>query len=185
MKRFVLALMLGSVWVNPVFAKDWVIDYSHSSLGFIGNQSGAAFTGGFKRFQTIVDLDPAKPEAGKISATIDVTSITANDSERDSYLPQADWFSFSTFPQAQFISSGIRKTGDQSYVADGTLTIKGIAKPLSLPFTLKPEGDHWRAQGRVTLIRTDFHVGDHDWANEDYVKRAVDVVLDLTAKPAP
>jgi len=32
------------------------------------------------------------------------------------------------------------------------------------------DGDHWRAQGKLPLIRTDFHVGDHDWGNEDYVK---------------
>jgi polyisoprenoid-binding protein YceI len=168
---------------TPAFAKTWVIDNSASHLGFIGTQGSAAFNGSFKNFQANIDLDPDHPETGKITATIDIASATAGSSERDSYLPQADWFDTKKFPQAQFVSTSIEKTGDHDYVAKGNLTIKNITQPVTLPFTLIPEGDHWRAKGKVSLMRTDFHIGEHDWSNEDYVKHAVDVVIDLSAKP--
>lgn len=183
MKRIASLVLCAALAAHPAVAKEWTVDYAHSQVGFTGTQSGAAFKGWFPQFTAQIDFDPAKPETGKISATINIVGVTAGSADRDSYLPQADWFDIAKFPQAQFTSTAIAKTGDNAYRADGTLTIKGIAKPVSVPFTLKPEGDHWRAQGTVELTRTDFHIGEGDWSNEDYVRRAVTVNLDIAAKP--
>ena len=97
-------------------------------------------------------------------------------------LPQKDWFDTSKFSQAQFVTTSIRKIGAGHYQAEATLTIKGMMHPVTLPFTLVPEGDHWRAQGKVTLMRDDFSLGQGMFANETYVKHAVDVLVDLVAK---
>ena len=110
--------------------------------------------------------------------------MTAGVAERDVYVRKADWFDTKKFPKAVFTSTKIHQTGEHAYSADGTLTIKGVARPTSLPFTLMQDGDHWRAQGKVTLLRSDFHIGEHDWASEAYVKYAVDVIVDLVAMPA-
>jgi polyisoprenoid-binding protein YceI len=166
-------------------AKSWVIDYDHSHLGFTGMQNAATFDGTFKKFTATIDFDPDHPESGKIAATIDMASAATGNATRDGALPGADWFDTKKFPQAQFVSTHIDRTGASSYEAQGTLTIKGIAKTVVLPFTLRPEGDHWRAQGKVSLIRNEFGVGQGDWASEDTVAWAVDVTLDLAAKPAP
>lgn len=165
-------------------AKIWAVDYPHSQLGFIGAQGSTPFEGSFNAFQTTIDFDPAIPENGKISARIDMASATTGNGERDAPLPQADWFDTKKFPQAIFASTAIRKTGDNAYAADGNLTIKGITKPITLPFTLTQDGGYWRARGRLTLLRTDFHIGEHDWANETYVKFKVDIVLNILAKAA-
>jgi polyisoprenoid-binding protein YceI len=185
MRYVLLASCFFLVTATPVFAANWAVDSSKSHLGFIGTQGSTHFNGSFGSFKTTIDLDPDHPETGKITATIDIGSITAGSNERDSYLPQPDWFNTKVFPQATFTSSSIQKTGDHAYLAMGNLTIKNITQPMSLPFTLVQEGDHWHAQGKVTLARTDFHIGDGDWSNEEYVKRAVDVVIDLIAKPQP
>ena len=186
MKKLALGSLLFAVLLStPVYAKSWLVDYQNSHLGFVGKESDKSFEGVFKNFQTTIDFDPDKPENGKIAATIEIGSATAGSAQRDGYLPQSDWFDTKQFPEAQFVSSSIKKTGDHAYLATGLLTIKGVSKIVSLPFTLTEEGDHFRAKGKVSLIRTDFHIGDHDWANEDYVKYAVDVVIDLAAKPQP
>jgi polyisoprenoid-binding protein YceI len=124
-----LLCLAGSVILltaTPASAKGWVIDSNQSHLSFIGMQGSSHFDGSFKNFQTTIDLDPDHPEIGKISATIDIASITAGSAERDSYLPKADWFDTSKFLQAQFVSTSIQKTGDHAYVAKGNLTIKNI-----------------------------------------------------------
>lgn len=184
-RTFYIASFLVFVATTPALAKDWVVDYSKSRLGFTGMQGKAGFDGSFKTFQTSIDLDPDHPETGKISATIDMASVTAGSAERDGYLPQPDWFDTKKFPQAQFVSTSIQKTGDHAYTAQGNLTIKNISHPVILPFILAPEGDHWRAQGKVMLTRTDFHIGEGEWSSEDYVKHAVEVVIDISAKPRP
>jgi cytochrome b561/polyisoprenoid-binding protein YceI len=175
---------------SPAHAKSWTIDYADSRLGFAGHQGDASFEGSFKSFKADIDFDPAHPESGKITATIDITSATTGNAERDSYLPQPDWFNATKFPQATFASTtiaakGSDKAGAKCFEATGNLTIKGISKQLTLPFCLKAEGDHFRAQGKAPLLRTDYRVGEHDWANESYVKYAVEVSVDLSAKPAP
>ena len=165
---------------NP--PKEWQVDYAHSSLGFIGDQGGQAFSGSFKNFTAHISLDPDHPETGKISVTVDIASATAGSSDRDAMLPQKEWFDTSQFPQAQFISTTIRKIGPGQYVADATLTIKGVTKNVTLPFTLMSEGDHWRAKGHVNVMRNDFSIGTGSFSGESYVKHAVDVVVDIAAK---
>ncbi|MFY9288368.1 MAG: cytochrome b/b6 domain-containing protein [Alphaproteobacteria bacterium] len=182
MSIVVLALFLSTASAS---AAPWLVDYDHSKLGFVGVQGTSSFEGGFKKFDVTIEFDPAKPEAGSIKAVIQITSATAGSAERDAYLPQVDWFDSKQFPEAIFVSNRIHKTGENQYTADGTLTIKGISQPLALPFKLTPENaPWWRAQGKVTLLRNSFHIGEGQWANENYVKFGVDVVIDIAAKPA-
>jgi len=183
MRYLAFYLTALSILVSPALAKPWLIDKAHSQITFTGMQGSTAFNGNFKNFDVQIDLDEAHPESGKITATIDIASITAGSAERDSYLPQPDWFDTKKFPQAVFASSAITKTGKHAYEARGNLTIKGVSQPVSLPFTLLTDGDHSRAQGTVALTRTDYKVGTGDWAKEDYVKHKVDVSIDLSAKP--
>jgi polyisoprenoid-binding protein YceI len=147
-------------------AKDWTVDGAHSQLTFTGNQNGEIFQGGFKKFAAQITLDPDHPETGKITVTVDIASAYAGDLDRDAMLPQKDWFDTAKFPQAIFTSTAIRKTAPGKYEADGTLTLKGISKQLTLPFTLAPDNDHWRAQGSANLLRNDFGVGQGMFARQ-------------------
>jgi len=186
-RRQILLWMAAVFFLIPTAKADpsstWAIDYAQSRLGFQGVQSSSPFEGSFKTFQVRIDLDPQTPEKGHIIATIDTGSATTGDDDRDHYLPQKDWFNSAAFPQAQFQSDHIVKTGVDQYLAQGTLTIKGMSHALALPFTLKSEGDHWHAQSKVPLSRLDFQVGQGDWSSEEYVNHAVNVVIDLVARP--
>jgi len=180
---FAMLALVGMTVNASAEMKSWVIDYDHSRLGFVGNQGGEPFYGGFKKYNAKIDFDLDKPEAGKIAVTIFTSSATAGSSDRDEYLPTKDWFDIGVFPRAEFVSTSIVKTGD-AYTVTGDLTIKGQTHEVSLPFTLVPEKDHWRAQGKLSLERTDFHVGMGDWAGEAYVKHNVDIVVNFEVKPA-
>lgn len=164
-------------------AKPWEVDYSKSQLGFVGKQGETNFNGNFREYQLAIDLDPERPETGKISAVIKTGSATAGSAERDSYLPQSDWFDVSKFPEARYTSTSIRKENG-GYIADGNLTIKNVTRPVTLRFTLTPEADLMRAKGQTNLMRNQFKLGLGDWANENYVKYDVQVVFDIVAKPA-
>lgn len=168
----------------PASARNWEVDYADSHLQFIGQEGDTKFTGAFRKFTVAVDFDADHPEAGKISAVIDTGSATAGNADRDAYLPQADWFYVEKFPQARFVSDSIRKTA-AGYAATGILTIKDNAHPVTVNFTLTPEGDHTRVKGQADLVRTDFKVGEGQWQNENYVKFAVTISIALAAKPVP
>jgi polyisoprenoid-binding protein YceI len=171
MKRVFLFLSLVAVTVSsPAFAQPWVTDYTKSHISFSGSQGDQKFRGIFRKFQITINFDPAKPEAGDIKATIDITSVLTGTAELDSYLPQPDWFGIKQFPKAEFASTIIKADSTPScYQATGTLTLKGISKEIQLPFCLTKEGDHMRAKGTITLLRNDFHIGAGQWADNDVV----------------
>lgn len=194
--RLCLIVILAAGFSAPVFAldplsweKSWTIDYSRSRLGFSGMQGdNTAFQGFFKTFTVDADFNPENPETGKITAIVDVTSITTNDAQRDGMLPQKEWFNTERYPQARFTSKAITEAGSDEngakvFTATGELLLKGITQPVTVRFTMTPEGDMWHVVGKARLLRTDFLIGQGQWADEQSVKFSINVSFDLYAKP--
>ena len=180
MKPLALLAVL-SLLAPPALASDWTVDVPKSRLGFSGVQNGAPFQGSFGKWSAEIAFDPAHPAAGHAKVTIDLASATTGDTQRDSALPQAEWFDVKGFPQATFESTGFVAKGGDAYEAPGTLTIRGIGKAVVLPFTLAVSDDKARAKGHVSLVRTGFGVGQGVWATGDWVALEVGVDVDLVA----
>jgi polyisoprenoid-binding protein YceI len=170
----------------PAEAATWTIDTAKSHLGFTGSENGSAFDGRFGKFSGTIVFDPASPAAGHADVTIATGSATTGDQQKDGAMPDSDWFATATYPQAHFVATGFKATGAGAYEAVGTLTIRGVSKPMTLPFTLAISGDTAKADGKVPLIRTDFGVGQGAWSTAQYVALQVSVSLDIVAeKTAP
>jgi len=181
--RFLPMLALAA-WVGaaPVAAAEWSVDSVASSLGFIGSQSGKSFEGRFKNWQADIAFDPANPAAGHARVVIDMTSAVTGDRQKDISLPESDWFDAKRTPQAIFAATGFTAKGGNRFEAVGSLSIRGMTKTVTLPFSLEIVNDVARAKGRLDLVRTDFGVGQGEWADGTYVALAVAVVFDLTAR---
>lgn len=179
-----LALLPATLLPLSASAATWQVDPAASTLGFTGTQLGQPFKGRFEKFSADIDFDPTKPEqGGKVTVLIDMASARTGDAQRDGAMPETDWFAVKSFAQAKFEATSFRRTGDDAYEAVGTLTLRDVTKPLTLPFTLKPDGNATRAQGKVTLVRSDFGVGQGQWATGQWVALNVDVTFDLKATP--
>jgi len=163
-------------------AATWTIDTAKSHLGFTGSENGAAFTGRFGTFSGTIVFDPAAPSAGHADVTIATSSATTGDQQKDGALPDSDWFAVAKYPQAQFVATGFKPVGSGAYAAVGTLTIRGVSKPLTLPFTLAISGNTAKADGTVQLIRTDYGVGQGAWSTAQYVALQVSVSFDIVAE---
>ncbi|WP_407520020.1 YceI family protein [Methylobacterium oryzisoli] len=174
------AVLLGAAL--PALAADWAVDPARSSIRFSGVQVGTAFSGRFERFEARIAFDAEKPEAGRATVLIDLASARTGDAQRDQALPQKDWFDVRSVPQARFEATRFVARGGGDYDAVGTLTIRGASRPLTLPFHLDLDGGQARATGRVTLVRTDFGVGQGAWASGQWVGLDVGVDIDLVAR---
>ena len=85
------------------------------------------------------------------------------------------------FPTATFVSDTITQSGE-TYDAEGTLTIKGKANPVTLSFTLAVDGDTAKAEGGFMLDRRDYQLGTgSDFETEEWVKFPVGVNVSITA----
>jgi polyisoprenoid-binding protein YceI len=186
MKRHHIGL-LAAVLLAPghAVAADWRADPTKSSIRFSGVQVGAPFAGRFERFEATIAFDPAKPETGRATVLIDLTSARTGDVQRDEALPRKDWFDVKANAQARFEATRFVEKGSGNYEAVGTLTIRGMTRNVTLPFRLDLDGAQARAKGHLNLIRTDFGVGQGAWASGQWVALEVGVDVDLAASRMP
>jgi polyisoprenoid-binding protein YceI len=181
MMQFRIALLSAITFATPALAANWTVQPDKSHLGFSGTQTGAPFKGSFGKWTAEIAFDPAHPEAAHAKVTIDLASARTGDTQRDTALPEADWFDVKHFPQATFEATGFAANVGDAYEAAGRLTIRGVAKDVVLPFTLAIAGDNATAKGHLNLLRTAFGVGQGPWTSGEWVALEVGVDFDLVA----
>ena len=181
-------LILGlAVLAPPVQAAAparWTVDPAASKLGFQGKMNGDVFSGTFRRWTAAIAFDPRNLAASKAEVAIDVGSAATGDADRDQAMPTADWFAAQRFPKATFVTTSIKDLGGGKYQASGDLAIRGVHRPVVLPFTLAISGDAARMNGALVLNRTAFGIGQGKWSTKDVVDTSVTVNVALTAHRA-
>jgi len=165
-------------------APNWAVDAANSRLGFRGAFNGDAFNGVFHRWSAQIAFDPKNLAGSKAVVSVDVASAATGDADRDQAMPTADWFSAQTQPKATFVATAFKDLGGGKYQASGDLTIRGVKKPVVLPFTLAISGDTARMNGSLVLNRTAFGIGQGQWKTGDVVATEVTVTVALTARRA-
>ncbi len=160
----------------------WIVDKAASRIRFKSAFSGMAFEGGFGRWDAQINFDPKNLAGSKATVSVDVASATTGDKDRDETLPSGDWFNAPKFPRATFVTTAIKSLGGDRYQAQGNLTLKGVTKPVTLPFTLTIQGDTARMNGQATLNRSQFGVGQGQFAGADTVPYEVTVTVAVVAK---
>jgi polyisoprenoid-binding protein YceI len=140
----------------------YAVDKMHSEVAFQVRHLLTKVRGRFTEFTGTVLFDQEHPEQASASLSIDASSIDTGTPDRDTHLRSDDFFAVGTHPKLSFESSRVVKTGDDTYDVVGTLTIRGIAKEITLPVTyFGTAKDPWgtvRAgfETSLTLNRKDF-----------------------------
>lgn len=156
-------------------AAQWRVDQAQSALDFAGSVDGEGFEGGFSGWTADIWFDPDNLAGSKIDARVNLASLDSGDSERDETALSADWLGTGT---ARFVSDEISVTGD-GYAAAGTLSVKGVSNPVTLPFTVTINGDTAQALAEFGFNRADWDVGGGDF--DGAVSDSITVTADITA----
>ncbi|HTI68178.1 MAG TPA: YceI family protein [Caulobacteraceae bacterium] len=165
-------------------APAWTIDKATSKIRFKSAFSGTAFEGGFSRWDAQINFDPKNLAGSKAVVTIDLASAASGDADRDQTLPTEEWFNVAKSPRATFTTGAIRSLGGDRYQAAGTLNLKGVSRPVVLPFTLAITGDQAKMTGTTVLNRSQFNVGQGQFSGADTVPFEVTVTVTVNAKRA-
>ena len=113
---------------------DYTIDPSHSTLGFIARHAMVTkVRGSFAEWSGTAHVDAANPAASTVSLTIKTASISTGSADRDGHLTSADFFDAEANPEITFASTSVSRDGAE-WTISGDLTIKGIAKPVTIVF---------------------------------------------------
>lgn len=157
--------------------------YQHgkSSLAFVYKQMNVPVDGQFKSFRARLAFDPSKPTAARAEFEIDLASVDAGSKDANDEVAGKAWFDTPSFPRARFVSQGVKALGDSRYEVSGTLAIKGREQAVVVPATVSTQGDSAVFEGRFTIKRGDFAVGEGAWSAFDIVANEVHVTFRITA----
>ena len=179
-KAFLLPLLL---FAAPAFAADYV-QAPGSALTFAGKYQGEVFTGKFPGFATKFSFDPAQLATAKLDVSIPLATATTGNVDYDESMRGDDFFASGKFPQARYTATRFRALGGNKFAADGTLSLHGVNKPVTLEFTWTPGAKPVLA-GKASVSRLAFGVGGGDWADTGLIPDAIAVATKVIFQPAP
>lgn len=160
----------------------WTVQKSASSLGFATIWSGTAVSGGFTDWRAKIKFDPDALATSSVSVSVNTASVSASDNQVQSALTGSDWFDTASFAQATFTAKSFSSQGNGRFIANGILTLRGVSRPLALPFTLTIKGDQATMRGSAKIDRIAFGVGQGDWKATTDVPANVSISIRILAK---
>jgi len=168
----------------PVALVSYAVIKEKSYLKFIALQNSAPVEGAFDDYTAEIHFDPEHPEVSTIKAEIATGSVRTADEEIAKNLKLAQWLDVSAFPKAVFECQKLnRMPSTDSYYGDGTLTLHGKTLPVVINFQMEHfDGENAVAKGFVTIRRTDFGIGQGEWAKDDVIRNEVRVEFRIAAK---
>ncbi|AGH51237.1 YcfA-like protein [Sphingomonas sp. MM-1] len=150
-------------------------------LGFTASFTGTPIEGRFTRWDADIRFDADALDKSDIRVRIDMASADTEDSSRDETLRGDAFFDTGAHAAATFRATRVTSTGPARYRAQGSLTIKGVKRPMTVDFTLAIKGDRADVAGKGTITRGDFGIGTGEWEATDRIAGPVAVDFRFSA----
>ncbi len=135
MKKITLmAAMLVTMTASVFAQQNWKLDAAHSKVRFTTKYLLISDVDGeFKKFDVTATSSAADWTDLKVTASVDVNSITTDNDQRDGHLKSDDFFNAEKYPTMTFTSTSIKSLGNKKYSITGQLTIRDVTKTVTLP----------------------------------------------------
>jgi polyisoprenoid-binding protein YceI len=134
--------LMSNTFANAA-TETYTIDPAHTYVLWHINHFGFSNPSGkWMVAEGTINLDQAKPQDSKVDITIHVADIITGIPELDKHLKSAAFFDVEKFPTATFVSDKIQMTGKNTANVQGTLTLHGVSKPISLRVTMNKIGEN-------------------------------------------
>lgn len=174
------ASALSFVGLRDATAMEWSVNPQKSEVIFEASGSGNNTQGTFKSYKTEIDFDPEMPDQATVYVLLDMRSASTGAADADQTLQSEEFFDPGHYPTAKFVARGAKPDGDGKYILNGRLTLKGVTKPVSLPFSIDIAEGTAAIKAQTTINRLDFGVGPQSVAGLA-VDREVKLTIELTA----
>lgn len=114
--------------------QQWVLDPSHSELGFkIRHLMITNVSGKFNDFTVDAETEGEDFMTAKVKVAIDVDSINTGSADRDKHLRSPEFFDVNAYRNITFVTTKYESVdGDGSYELYGDLTIRDVTKNIKL-----------------------------------------------------
>jgi polyisoprenoid-binding protein YceI len=190
MNRIVLASMAALLSVSAFAAPvTYILDPAHTYPSFEADHMGglSVWRGKFTATSGKVVYDKAA-KAGSLEVTVDMSSVDFGMPKLNEHAKSAELFDVTKFPTAAFSGKFTKFNGESPAEAQGTLTMHGVTKPLTLTinsFLCKPnpmsKKEVCGADASATFNRSDFGV---NFGDKYGFKQEVKLQIQVEGSPA-
>jgi polyisoprenoid-binding protein YceI len=143
----------------------YTLDPTHTRIGFLARHAMVTkVRGSFNEFEGTATVDGDNPANSTVRVTIDAASIDTRNAQRDAHLRSNDFLAMDEYPQITFVSTGVVPVDESTFEVSGDLTIKGVTKPITVPFAFEgaaqdPFGNQRIGfDGSVSISRKDYGI---------------------------
>lgn len=167
MKKIFLAIIfiLPAIYIS---AQAYATTDTGSKVKFVIKNFGINTGGTFEGLSGTILFDPSNLSTANFDVSVKSKTIDTDIEGRDNHLRKADYFDVENFPKLIFKSTKISKTNKPEYLyMFGNITIKGVTKEVTFPFTYTPKDGGYLFEGEFKLNRRDFGVGGKSFSLSD------------------
>lgn len=139
----------------PALAGDWTLDASGTSVAF---RTKAMWVLPVKGTMRVIEGRGTVAADGRVSGTLilDPASVDTGNAKRDAHLRTNDFFDVAEYPTITFVASGARPEDDGRVRVEGTLTIHGQTRPLTVLADVGVNGAVATADAEVDIDRREW-----------------------------
>jgi polyisoprenoid-binding protein YceI len=157
--KFKQILKASAIVLILHIAGNWKADTANSKINFTVHGPFGTVHGSFTGLETIIKFNEKDLSGSSITASVDAKSVSTGVSLRNSDLRnKEEWLNTDKYPRISFKSKKIEKTAS-GFKASGDLTIKGITKPVDIPFTFTNKETSGVFAGQFIIKRSNYNLG--------------------------
>ena len=152
-------ILMSTVFAGFTVAGNWTADTSKAKIMFSVKGPFGTVHGNFSGLKTTIQFNEHDLALSSFSASIEATTVSTGIGLRNSDLrKKEEWLNAVKYPLISFHSKKIEKRAT-GYSALGDLTLKGITKPIEIPFTFSTDRATGIFKGQFTIKRQDYNLG--------------------------
>lgn len=179
MKQLAVGIVAAAIAGSACAAETYTLDTRHTYPVFEINHLGfSTQRGRFNKTEGKITLYRAA-KSGSVEVKIDSASIDMGLDEWDKHMRGEDFFNAEQFPAMHFKADKFGFDGDKPVTADGTLTLLGIAKPVTLKIAGFTCGTHPINKKALCAADISTTIKRSEWGMKKYLPAVSD---DVTIK---
>jgi polyisoprenoid-binding protein YceI len=155
-----LSLLTIMVMALPVRGQKLAPVDSASTIQFKIKNLGFNTTGTFSGITGTIQFDPNNLAGCHFDVQLPANTVNTGVDMRDDHLREEGYLHVKMYPQISFVSVKVTQSNRKGTLfVFGKLTLKGVTKDISFPFTAEAVPDGYLLSGTFKLNRRDYNVG--------------------------
>jgi polyisoprenoid-binding protein YceI len=165
-------VVLAGLFSFKVFSSAWKVNQTAAKISWVVQDGRHAGT--ISELDAMIDFDPSQLEKGIIKATVEASSIDANNEKLNAHLEGPEYFNAEKHPKITFTSDSISRN-DSGFVATGKLAIRDSVRTVSVPFRIINGEKESTIKGTMDIMASDYGLMKRSATGTDRVIITIEV----------